>query len=91
MPKVLKVLKRDGKLERFSSKKLEYSVRKALGHKKMDQKLTRIVVREVAKRLAKRHKQKPVPVEELKLVTYKVMVEMNMKPAARYYLIYRYL
>lgn len=91
MPGVLKVEKRGGGVERFSSKKLESSIKRALGYKKMDVKLARVISREVRRRLAKRHKTKPVPVEELKQVTYQVMVEMRLKSVARYYLIYRYL
>lgn len=91
MPGVLKVAKRGGGFERFSSKKLESSVEKALGYKKMDVKLAKMITREVKRRLSKRHTTQPVPVEEVKQVTYKVMVEMKLKHVARYYLIYRYL
>lgn len=91
MPQVLKVIKRGGHLEKFSSKKLESSIRKALGHKKIDEKLAKIIAAEVRKRIAKRHKTKPVPVEEIKQITYSVMVDMKLKQVARYYLIYRYL
>jgi len=91
VPNVLKVEKRGGGVERFSSAKLESSVRKALGYKKVEGKLAKLIVREVAKRLRKRHKIVPVPVEEIKQVTYRVMVDMDLKSVARYYLIYRYL
>lgn len=91
MPKTLKVAKRGGKTERFSSSKLESSLRKALGYKKVDVKLAKIIAKEVRARLAKRHKSQPVPVEEIKQVTYQVMCEMKLKAVARYYMIYRYL
>lgn len=91
MAKLLRVLKRDGGLEKFSSKKLESSIERALGYKMMDLKAAKMIAREVKRRIAKRHKSRPVPIEEIKQVTYAVMVEMKMKHVARYYLIYRYL
>lgn len=91
MQRVLKVVKRDGGVERFSSKKLESSIERALGYKKIDVKLAKIIAREARKRISKRHTRQPVPVEEVKQVTYQVMAEMKLKHVARYYLIYRYL
>jgi 2-phosphoglycerate kinase len=91
VPTTLKVNKRDGGLEIFSLKKLENSILKALDHKGANKKLARIIALEVRERLAKRHKKRPIPSDEIKQVTYKVMVEMNLKPVAKFYLLYRYL
>lgn len=91
MPRALKVEKRSGGIERFSSKKLEGSLERALGHKKVDVKLAKLIVREVKRRLAGRHKKMPVPTEEIKMTTYQVMLEMRLKRVAKYYLKYRYM
>lgn len=91
MPATLKVKKRDGGLEMFSSKKLEGSILKVLGRKGANEKLARIIAVEVRERLARRHKSKPIPSDEVKQVTYKVMNEMHLKPVAKFYLLYRYL
>lgn len=91
MPTTLKVKKRDGELEIFNSKKLEGSILRALGHKPINEKLARLIALEVKERLAKRHKKQPVPVEEVKQTTYKVMTEMRLKPVGKFYMLYRYL
>lgn len=91
MPYTLKVHKRDGGLEIFSSKKLEGSILKVLGNREINKKLAKLIALEVRERLEKRHKSKPIPSDEIKQATYKVMLEMKLKPVAKFYLLYRYL
>ncbi len=91
MPRITKVMKRDGSTEKFDLKKLNSSIVKALvqsGHK--DGKLVKQLAKEAVKILEKGHKGGIVEVQDIKDTVEFVLVKNKLPKAAKNYILYRY-
>jgi len=86
-----KVMKRDGRIERFDKTKIYNSIHKSLWHAhRRDEKLARKLAEEAVIILSKKYKNKTVPVEEIKEVVEFVLVKNKFPKVAEAYILYRF-
>ncbi|MEK6902231.1 MAG: ATP cone domain-containing protein [archaeon] len=90
--KIKKVLKRSGKTELFSPKKIFKSIRKAFSmtgipRERECERVTKIIIR----RLEKIVGNKPLPVEAIREVTEEALMETGHHAAAHRYMLHRYM
>ncbi len=87
-----KVVKRDGRTQEFSPKKIYKSLRKAFAmaeihHERECERVTKLIV----KRLEKIAGRKPIPVEAIREVAEGVLLETGHRVAAHRYMLHRYM
>lgn len=91
MQKSLRVMKRDGTVEKFSSQKIFKSISKSLketGYK--NKKLAAKLTKHAVSLLTKRYKGEVVPVESIKETVEFVLVKNKLPQVAKRYALYRY-
>lgn len=87
-----KVIKRDGRTQEFSPKKIYKSVRKAftmvsVHHERECERVTKMIV----KRLEKMAGRKPIPIEAIREATEEVLEQTGYQTVAHRYMLHRYM
>ncbi len=90
--KIIYVIKRDGRKEKFSPEKLFKSVQKSFDRAYVkDGKTLGSVVKEALETLNKRYKDKYVASDEIKDIVEYVLLKRKLPEVAKQYVIYRYM
>ncbi|MEW6407629.1 MAG: ATP cone domain-containing protein [Patescibacteria group bacterium] len=91
MSKITKIQKRDGKIEKFDSKKIQGAIEKAfLATKTPNGKIIKRVTAQVIRDLEKKFPKKIPHVENVQDVVEKTLVKNNFSQVAKAYILYRY-
>ena len=90
--KTTKVIKRDGRAERFQYRKMLSSIRKAMAHAHVrSPDLAESLAKEAVGMINRKYKGKPVPVEAIKETVEFVLVKNKLPNVAKAYILYRYM
>ncbi|MBI2578826.1 MAG: hypothetical protein HYW26_03885 [Candidatus Aenigmarchaeota archaeon] len=90
--KTMKVIKRDGRTEKFQPRKILGSIRKALAHAHESRPgLAEKLAKQAQALIARKYRGKPVPVEAIKETLEFVLVKNKLPKAAKAYILYRYM
>lgn len=90
--KIRKVVKRDGRVEKFNPHKIFKSIRKVFSEVGIeDGKTAEKLTKDVISILEKKYGNKPVPVESIKEDVEYVLVKNKFPQVAKAYILYRYM
>ena len=91
MGAISKVIKRDGRFDKFSSSKIRQSIHKSMVHAHGREHVNAdILAKEVVSILSKRYKKGKVEVETIKDTVEYVLVKHKLGKVAKYYILHRY-
>ena len=90
--KIKKVIKRNGRIEKFDPHKIFKSIRKSFSEAGLeDGKKCEHLTKEIIKLLEKKYKNKPIPVENIKEDTEYILIKNKLPQVAKAYILYRYM